>query len=136
MACLDKLESNPTLIARSNLVAQTVLSESGGRRVTSNNPVDWNTQRGWYFDLPTSGERQVSDSILRNSASFHHYHPDARVCSFGGTSWLMEFNALNGNRLETSPFDLNNDHVVNDADKITVNISGQNETVAVSGAIH
>jgi len=129
---LDKLEQTPTLITRSNLVAQTVLSESGGRRVTSNNPVDWNTQRGWYLDLPASGERQVSDSILRNQRIiFTTTIPDARVCSFGGTSWLMEFDALNGNRLETSPFDTNNDHVVNDADKIS--ISGQSQTVAVSG---
>jgi type IV pilus assembly protein PilY1 len=132
----DKLEQNPTLIARSNLVAQTVVSESGGRRVTSNNSVDWNTQRGWYFDLPTSGERQVSDPILRNQRIiFTTTIPDARVCSFGGTSWLMEFNALNGNRLETSPFDTNNDHKVNEADKISVTINGQNQTVAVSGVL-
>jgi type IV pilus assembly protein PilY1 len=131
---LDKLESNPTLITRGSLVAQTVVSEASGRRVTTNNPVDWTTKRGWYFDLPTSGERQVSDPILRNQRIiFTTTIPDARVCSFGGTSWLMEFNALNGNRLETSPFDLNNDHVVNDADKITVTISGQSQTVAVSG---
>jgi len=133
---LDKLEQNPTLIARSNLVAQTVVSESGGRRVTSNNSVDWNTTRGWYFDLPTSGERQVSDPILRNQRIiFTTTIPDARVCSFGGTSWLMEFNALNGNRLETSPFDTNNDHKVNEADKISVTINGQNQTVAVSGVL-
>jgi len=136
---LDKLEPNPTLIARSNLVAQTLVvpvSESGGRRVTSNNPVDWNTKRGWYFDLPTSGERQVSDSILRNQRIiFTTAIPDARMCSFGGTSWLMEFNALNGNRLETSPFDTNNDHKVNEADKISVTISGQDQMVAVSGVL-
>jgi type IV pilus assembly protein PilY1 len=131
---LDKLEQTPTLIARSALVAQTLLSESGGRRVTSNNSVDWTTKRGWYFDLPTSGERQVSDSVLRNQRIiFTTAIPDTRKCSFGGTSWLMEFNALTGSRLETSPFDTNNDHKINEADKISVTISGQNQTVAVSG---
>src|SRR5262249_42670172 len=98
----DKLAQNPSLITRSDLVAQTVLAVSSGTRVTSTNTVDWNTKLGWYFDLPTSGERQVSDSILRNKRIiFTTVIPDARVCSFGGTSWLMEFNALNGNRLDT-----------------------------------
>ena len=32
-------------------------------RITSNNPVDYTTQRGWYMDLPTEGERVALDPI-------------------------------------------------------------------------
>jgi type IV pilus assembly protein PilY1 len=45
----------------------------------------------------------------------------------------MELNALNGSRLETSPFDLNNDDEFTDADKVTATNNGQQKQVAVSG---
>jgi hypothetical protein len=78
-------------------VAQTCLSESGGR-VTSNNPVDWSTKRGWYFDLPTVGESE-SDSILGTSGSFSP-PPSLSKSAVSVVKLLMEFNALNGSRLK------------------------------------
>jgi type IV pilus assembly protein PilY1 len=87
-------------------------------------PVDWATDRGWYLDLclqpcaaPT-GERQVTDAILRNDRIiFTTLIPNTEQCSFGGTSWLMELDAPTGGRLEFGTFDLNQDEVFNDADK-------------------
>jgi type IV pilus assembly protein PilY1 len=135
-ALWDKLEANPTLITRSNLLQQTVLVETDGKRVTSNTAINWNTQRGWYLDLPTSGERIVSNPILRNKRIiFTTLIPNTEICSFGGTSWLMELNAHDGARLATSPFDLNNDNTFDDADKISVSIGGTTQTVAVSGVL-
>jgi type IV pilus assembly protein PilY1 len=130
----DKLEPNPTLIARSELREQTVLAESSETRVTSNHSVDWDTHRGWYLDLPTTGERQVSNAILRNQRIiFTTLIPDARICSYGGDSWLMELNAFDGNRLETPPFDLNDDGKFDDHDLVNITVDGQTEKVAVSG---
>jgi type IV pilus assembly protein PilY1 len=130
----DKLETTPSLITRSNLLQQTVLLETSGKRVTSNTAIDWNTHKGWYLDLPTSGERTVSDPILRNKRIiFTTLIPNTQICSFGGTSWLMELNAHDGARLSNSPFDFNNDDTFDDADKVTVTIDGTSQTVAVSG---
>jgi type IV pilus assembly protein PilY1 len=130
----DKLETLPTVVTRSDLLQQTVLSESGGQRITSQNEIDWQTQSGCYIDLPTPGERQVTDSMLRNERIiFTTLIPNTQVCSFGGTGWLMELDAFCAGRLEESPFDLNDDDMFNDADKVTVNINGSPELVGVSG---
>lgn len=82
-------------------------------RVTSNSAPG---ARGWYMDLispsPTGyqGERVVSNSLLRNGrVIFTTVIPDVDPCGFGGTSWLMELDALTGQRLAESPFDLNRD---------------------------
>jgi type IV pilus assembly protein PilY1 len=130
----DKLEASPSLITRSDLLQQTVLLETDGKRVTSNTAIDWNTHKGWYLDLPASGERVVSVPILRNKRIiFTTLIPNTQICSFGGTSWLMELNAHDGARLVNPPFDFNDDDMFDDADKITVNIDGTTQTVAVSG---
>jgi type IV pilus assembly protein PilY1 len=130
----DKLAATPSLIARSSLLQQTVLVETGGHRVTSNTAIDWTTHLGWFLDLPTSGERVVSNPILRNKRIiFTTLIPNTQVCSFGGTSWLMELNAHDGARLANSPFDFTHDDLFDDADKITVSIDGTEQKVAVSG---
>lgn len=97
-------------------------------RITSANAVGSN--RGWYMDLLSGapgvpsgpafrGEMQVSDSILRNGRIiFTTLIPDADPCDFGGTSWLMEMDALSGARLLSTPFDLNNDGKFDDADLV------------------
>jgi type IV pilus assembly protein PilY1 len=110
-------------------------------RVTTQNAVSGTTGRGWYMDLlkPGSppvfkGEMQVSDSVLRNGRIiFTTLIPDPDPCSPGGTSWLMEMEALTGGRLTESPFDNNRDGVFNNQDFVTVNIDGVDVTVPVSG---
>jgi type IV pilus assembly protein PilY1 len=130
----DKLQTPPAAITRSNLLQQTVLSETGGRRVTSDTAIDWNTHSGWYLDLPTAGERLVSDPTLRNKRIiFTTLIPNTQICSFGGTSWLMELDALDGTRLATSPFDFNDDDEFTEADMVTVTIDNTSQKVAVSG---
>jgi type IV pilus assembly protein PilY1 len=121
--------------SRDDLTRQTIDVEEvqifGGQSV----PVRLTTQtapaaddRGWYLDLvkveegkPLSehfnGEMQVSDSILRNGRIiFTTLIPNKDPCGFGGTSWLMELDALSGGRLDYSPFDLNNDTQFTNAD--------------------
>jgi len=92
-------------------------------RVTTQNAVAGTTGRGWYMDLlsPNTpnfrGEMQVSDSVLRNGRIvFTTLIPDPDPCSTGGTSWLMEMDALSGARLEESPLDLNRDGQFSDRD--------------------
>jgi type IV pilus assembly protein PilY1 len=113
-------------------------------RVTTANAVG--TTRGWYMDLlsgtpgvpPPSGfkgEMQVSDSVLRNGRIiFTTLIPNPDPCDFGGTSWLMEMDALSGARLQQTPFDNNDDGRFDGADMVTVTLpNGTTVTVPISG---
>lgn len=121
-------------VARNQLLQQTVVAETTSSgfnvRVTSNNgPIG--TYRGWYIDLPTSGERQVSNAVLRNGRIiFVSIIPSTIACGDGGTSWLMELNATDGSRLAFAPFDLNGDGLFDASDQVLVggvlvNVSGK-----------
>lgn len=109
-----------------------------GTRVTSNNA--YNTispEKGWYIDLPTDGERQIANSVLRNGRIiFVTVIPKSTAadpCDFGGTGWLMQLNAHNGSRLTVTPFDSNGDGKLDSSDFATVTIGGASVTVPVSG---
>ena len=109
---------------RSTLLEQTIVDEQtytfGGYteniRTSTNLPIT-DTHDGWFMDLPTAGERQVSTPILRGGRLiFTTVIPSGDVCSAGGDSWLMEIDALTGSRLTESPFDLNRDRSFNAED--------------------
>jgi type IV pilus assembly protein PilY1 len=111
-------------------------------RVTTNHPMN---NRGWFLDLlqppnppgTFQGEMQVSDSILRNGRIiFTTVIPDPDPCTVGGTSWLMELDALTGSRLAESPFDLNRDVEFDEDDFVEIDIDGDgvpDMAVPVSG---
>ncbi len=127
---------------RSTLVHQSVLNEQfltfgafqEGVRVTTNNPIT-DSDDGWYLDLPTTGERQVSSPILRGGRLiFTTVIPSGDECSAGGESWLMEIDALSGSRLAESPFDLNRDRSFDIKDFVRLDPSDPNSPmVPVSG---
>jgi Tfp pilus assembly protein, tip-associated adhesin PilY1 len=101
-------------------------------RLTTNNEANWESHEGWYLDLvnrnetpiDNEGERQVSDSLLRNGRIiFPTRLPSSAPCSPGGSSWLMELDAANGSRLNDTPFDLNEDGTFS-TDDFDYNVSG------------
>jgi len=95
-----------------------------GVRVTTAN--DIGSTRGWYIDLISpangaEGEMQVTDPVLRNGRIiFTTLIPSPDPCSYGGTSWLMEMDAITGRRLDDSPFDFNGDGLFNSDDFVTL----------------
>jgi len=116
-------------------------------RETSNlklGPTDWKgvsgsraDYLGWYMDLinmgssplTNKGERQVTSSVLRSGRIiFVTLLPADGPCSFGGESWLMELDAIDGSRLEFTPFDLNGDDKYNADDQIPDG-TGKNFTI-------
>lgn len=125
---------------RENLEAQSIISTTNTSdytvRITSNNQPDWNSDRGWYLDLPapTAGapaERIISPALVMQFETV----PDRVLfvtnvvtsdpCSRGGTSWLMELSLLSGGRTDTSIYDLNGDNQFNDDDLVSGNtVSG------------
>jgi len=113
-------DDDAAVSGRSALLQQQVTGVSGDYRMTSNNIIDWNTHHGWYLDLPSSGERQVTDSQLRNGKIiFTTMIPDATACSYGGSGWLMELDALSGSHPLDPVLDVNGDGKIDSADVIT-----------------
>ncbi len=106
------------------LLQQEILGETLGHfggedltfRVTTGETIDWSVHWGWYMDLTDvgalgAGERVVSNPVLRNGRIiFATVVPNADPCGSGGTSWLIELDAITGGRVTEPPFDLNEDN--------------------------
>jgi type IV pilus assembly protein PilY1 len=106
----------------------------GNVRVTSDYSVPADKQ-GWFLRLPKEGERQVSRAVLRKGRIiFTTVIPSFDPCVAGGSSYLMELDAISGSRLTAeSPFDVNEDGEIDDDDYIEVIIDDETVIVAVSG---
>jgi len=122
--------SSPVAGRSPSLVEQTIDAEATAYgievRVTSENNVDYSSKEGWFMDLesPTlggQGERVISPSLLRGDRLiFTTVIPSGDPCASGGTSWLMELDAVSGARLSTSPFDINGDGTFTAADLVQI----------------
>jgi type IV pilus assembly protein PilY1 len=79
-----------------DMVNQTI-SNSGATRLVTNNPVSYATKRGWYIDLPDSGERQnVPSQVVLGTLLVPTIVPSNTVCSPGGYGWLNFLNFKTG----------------------------------------
>jgi type IV pilus assembly protein PilY1 len=78
-------------------------------------------KRGWYLDLPESGERVVADARFRGGrAIFTSITPDvSSPCAYGGSGWVIELDAMTGNRFDSATFDSNGDNVLTNSDYIS-----------------
>jgi len=124
----------------SDLTQQTITSQfnfttlgstniANDLRFVSSNTVNYSTKKGWYIDLidpgkaapntvGSDGERVISAPLIRgNRIVFVTLEPETDPCSFGGSSWFMELDAISGATLGVQPFDLNDDGVI-DADDL------------------
>ncbi|HEY9201801.1 MAG TPA: PilC/PilY family type IV pilus protein [Gammaproteobacteria bacterium] len=120
---------------RSDLMQQRILEQdfvegeddnSREFRVTSSERddtdyrIDWSTDKGWFMDLRFGdeyGERVVVNPIIRNNrVIFVTTVPNEDPCGPGGSSWIMELNANDGNRLYIPPFDVNGDGIIDEKD--------------------
>ncbi len=86
-------------------------------------------KRGWFIDLKspgkTEGERVVYPPLIRGErVVFVTLIPSKDPCGVGGTSWMMELNALNGDRLPMTPWDLNDNKLYDVGDKASADLEG------------
>jgi type IV pilus assembly protein PilY1 len=80
-----------------NLVKQTLISSSATTRTTTTLPVDWNSQNGWYVDFPTGGERvNLDPQLVLGTLEVITNIPGTAACTVGGSSWLYDFDYMNG----------------------------------------
>ena len=79
---------------------------------------DW---RGWYVNLPDTGERVVADARFRGGrVIFTSIVPDiSSPCAYGGSGWVIEFDAMTGNRFDSATFDSNGDNNLSTSDYIS-----------------
>ena len=85
----------------STMVQQT-LTDSGSTRTVSNNPVAI-TKRGWFIDLPDTGERQnVPSQLVFGTLLVPTIVPSNTVCSPGGFGWLNFLNFQTGAVISTN----------------------------------
>ena len=121
-----------------NLVQQIFTNlpdmNGAGYRTASSNPINWNTQNGWYANFPGTAERVVSAPILRGGRVIvTSIIPSSAECSPGGVSWLNEVDWLTGGLLPVAPLDTNGDGLVNSNDTL---VEGRRlESVASAPAI-
>jgi type IV pilus assembly protein PilY1 len=90
---------------------------------------------GWYLDLDIyPGERVVSDVILRGGILIAiGFIPSQADCSSGGDSIFMELNAFTGGSIASIQFDLNEDGIVDQDDRVDVEIDGELVKLPASG---
>jgi type IV pilus assembly protein PilY1 len=89
---------------------------------------------GWYFDLPLTGERVISDVQIREGkAIVLAFTPALTPCGSGGDSFVMEMDACSGGRLSKPNFDINNDMLINSEDMINLGTEENPILVAPTG---
>jgi len=76
--------------------------------------------RGWFINFAANGERMITPNTLLGGALFGTtYTPDgSNRCSPDGKSSLWAINPFSGARLSQGIFDINNDGVINNLDKV------------------
>jgi type IV pilus assembly protein PilY1 len=88
---------------------------------------------GWYYDLP-GGEKMVDDMLLRDGKVISlGYTPNQSPCGSGGASVVMEADACSGGRSDTPQFDINDDGVIDDNDRINIGTDADPVWVAPTG---
>ncbi|MGA9851437.1 MAG: PilC/PilY family type IV pilus protein [Gammaproteobacteria bacterium] len=89
-------------------------------RTITDNSVNWTTQRGWYMNLPDSGERAITNPRLYDGeVVFTTYVPSpGDTCVGGGAAFLMAVNYANGGSFPQPQLDINGDGTLNTDDQL------------------
>ena len=85
---------------------------------------------GWFWDLPLSGERVVSDVLLRDGRLIVIcFTPNEDRCSDGGSSFLMELGSFTGGTSGGTIFDINNDGKIDGGDVVIIDTDDQGNDI-------
>lgn len=120
---LDRPFSSLTL-SRNDLQQQTltlVPTSTSGLSVpivtASSTTINWINKSGWYNDLPTPGQRVVTNPTLLNGAFVTTINtPPLTKCGTAFSSMLLELNFSTGGSFQYAQFDLNRDNLINSGD--------------------
>ena len=116
-------DSGSQQMTQASLVQQTIgtgfTADGTFGRTLTDLPVDYAFTKGWFMNLPETGERLITDPVIRGDLVFFNTMiPDSNPCNAGGRGWLMIADWLSGGHPDEVAFDLNNDGQINDEDQI------------------
>lgn len=91
-------------VANMNKITATKSGSGSSEQITlSGSSTDWSTTPGWYFDLPTEGERvNLPAQLYFGTILFPTTVPTASECQPGGYSWLYALDYASGLRVQGS----------------------------------
>lgn len=127
----DSATTSTSTPSRASLLTQVITSNSssvtiggvsyaaGTLRYLTQNALT--TQPGWKVDLPSSGERVISEAAFASGPSqdrvrFATLIPDEDPCGSGRQGFLMDMSIYSGGQSSTPAFDMNNDGLINVSD--------------------
>ncbi len=93
---------------RTGNVVQNVIVPSGPTsRSTTNNPVDWAVQDGWFIDFnpggDSPGERvNLDPQLVQGTIIIVTNVPNNSACAVGGDSWIYQLNYKTGTYVQAS----------------------------------
>ena len=111
-------------LTRSNLVNQTLSTGTFAGiefRLLSNNAVDYSsgTVFGWSIELSDTGERIITNPVVRGEAVFFNSSvPTSDPCSTGGYGYRFAVDLATGGVPDSPTFDTNGDGVIDSSDTI------------------
>lgn len=110
-------------LLRANLVSRTLnattLSGQSIRYVTGS--ALGSNDKGWYIDLPDSGERAITDPVAYSgNVIFTSFIPNTTACQYGGYSWLNVVDFKTGLQPVRTDLDITGEGTISTADTITV----------------
>jgi len=115
-----------------DLVQQTYEAAFDPERVLTRNTVDYTAggDHGWYFKLKDSGERSVTNPVVRGGiVFFNSFVPVIDPCSVGGFGYRFAVDMITGGSPDEVAIDTNGDGVIDDNDKASDG-SGNFDTIA------
>lgn len=128
----QSINTNTVTASSSVTIGGTAVSTDHDYRTVSANTLDWATKKGWYMNLPDSGERVAFNPEIRggNILKFVTTVPSSDICAAGGYSWEYYISALTGGRLSYSPFmDLQS---LQSFGGVSAHASGRKSTVGIT----
>lgn len=91
------------LQASGQMVRQTITQPSAITRTVTNNPVNLLSDKGWFTDLLTTGERvNIDPQLVLGTLLFSGNIPNANACNAGGDSWQYQFDYCSGSYVSSS----------------------------------
>lgn len=116
-------DNNPTATIKLNQLQQQTITSTGSYRNVTGSAVDYSKKQGWYMNLPSPGERSVTNPVLTGGyVYFSTLTPSTSACSYGGASWLMTVDYLNGLQPTKPMYDTNGDGKINSSDSIVAGV--------------
>ncbi len=110
-------------ITSAELIEQ-VVTDTSGRRISTQNLVPYSTTiKGWYSDLPISGERVTGIPAIEDGLyTFVTIIPSTSPCDFGGRGFVNTLDFLTGGMLSFPAFDITKNRIIASDDGLSAGI--------------